>query len=428
MKSSPSVSRSALWLLLSTVSAVSMAHYVSAIWSANQPPGFSDLYAPWWASHELLLHGRNPYAPAVAHEIQTVIYGAQVPSSPDDPNGIAGGFAYPPYAALIFWPVIHTSFSAVQKIFVCTSILLTLLSVALWLHAFRFRPQALQWIAVALFALGSFPAMQALKLQNLSLIAATFIAVTLVFVSRDRLVLGGIFLAASTFKPQFVVALLPWLALWTIADWRNRRSLAWSFFATMLSLGLISEWLVPGWIPSFVNVVRAYRHYTYGHSLLDVWLSPAVGWVASVALLLTALALSWRFRSLRANSEGFVLVTSLMLAVNLVVIPTLAPHAQLLLLPAFLCLAFQPVSTGSPSSFIRLTRGAVWTLLAWPWIAAFGLLLAAFARPAVSLLPFWQFPLYTSPLLPPAVALALAGVLVGSRDREHLGNAGCQRV
>jgi len=423
MKSSRLIAPSALWLLLSIVSAASMAHYVTAIWSANQPPGFSDLYAPWWASHELLLHRRNPYSSGVAREIQAIIYGAPVPSSQDDPNGIAGGFAYPPYTTLLFWPVIHTSFSAAQKIFVGTSVLLTLLSLALWLSAFRFRLPLAQWLAVALFVLGSFPALQALKLQSLSLIAAAFIAITLFLLSTGRFVFGGLFLAAATFKPQFVVALLPWLALWAIADWRHRRSMAWSFLITMVSLGLISQWLAPGWIPNFLNVVRSYRHYTYGHSLLDVWLSPAMGSVVGAFLLLSALALSWRYRSLPADSLGFLSTTSFMLAVNIVVIPTLAPHAQLLLLPGFVCLLCNPISPGSANSFTRLSCGAVWILLAWPWIAAFGLLLAGFIYPSASLLRFWQLPLYTSPVLPLAVLLALGGLLVGSRDHKHLGKA-----
>lgn len=423
MKNFPFISRSAFWLLLSIVSAASMAHYVTAIWSVNQPPHFSDLYARWWGAHELLLHGRDPYSPAVSHEIQTVIYGAPVAATPGDPSGLAGGFAYPPYAALLLWPTIYTPFSVAQKAFLIASVLLTLFSLALWLRVSHFRPPPALWGTIALFLLGSFPALQAIKLQNLSLIAAAFIAVTVFFLTANRMVLAGIFLAASTFKPQFTVALVPWLLLWTLADWRRRRSLTLSFLATMLVLVAVSEWLVPGWIHNFLHVIRAYRHYAYGHSLLDVWLNPAMGSLVSAFLLIAALALCWRHRSLPADSPGFVLITSLMLAATAVVIPTLAPHAQLLLLPGFLCLLFHSAYPGSEGSFTRLSRGAVWILVAWPWIAAFGLLLAALVYPAASLLRFWQLPLYTSPVLPLAVALALGALLVGGRDWEHLTRA-----
>src|SRR5882724_5330032 len=171
MRSTPS-SRPAVWLLLGICAAASMGHYVEVIWGANQPEQFSDLYAPWWAAHELLLHGRNPYSLAVAHEIQGVIYGSAVSVSADDPNGIAGGFAYPPYATLLLWPLAYTTFPTAQKIFLFFSVLLTLLSLVLWVRAFRLRLSATRWVTLALFVMGSFPVLQGMKLQNLSLIAA----------------------------------------------------------------------------------------------------------------------------------------------------------------------------------------------------------------------------------------------------------------
>jgi hypothetical protein len=407
--------RSALWLLLSMLSALSMAHYVTAIWSVNQPTQFSDLYAPWWAGHELLLHRRNPYAPVVAHEIQTVIYGAPVTPSADDPAGIAGGFAYPPYAVLLLWPTIYLSFPVAQKILFFASVLVTLLALELWLRAFRFRPSAVQWFTIALFLLGSFPASQAIKLGNLSVVGVALIALALFLVSTNRLILAGVFLAASTFKPQFTLALIPWLALWALADFRRRRSLVWSFLATMLLLVLWSEWFIPGWISSFLNVVRAYRHYTFSHSLLDLWFTPTGGFVVSAILMAGAFALCWRYRSHPAGSPGFLLATSLLLSVNVVVIPTLAPHAQLLLLPGFLCLLRTPSTSGVTRSFTRTSQAAAWMLLAWTWIAASGLWFAGFRLPATALLRFWQVPLYTSPILPLALLIALGALLLANR-------------
>lgn len=416
MTNSALTSKSVLWLVLAIVSAGSMLYYVIQIWSYGQPPQFNDLYAPWWGAHELLLHRRNPYSPAVAHEIQTVIYGALVNPSADDPSGTAGGFAYPPYAALLLWPTVHMSFPAVQRVFFCVSVLVTLLSLVLWLRSLNFRPPPLPWLTIALFVLGSFPVMQGLKLQNLSLIAAAFLALTVFLLSADHLIPAGIFLAASTFKPQLTVALIPWLMLWTFSDWRHRRSLAWSFLLTMLLFVLASEWLMPGSISSFLHIVSAYRHYTYGHSLLDVWFNRTSGPTASAILLLIILALAWRDRSESANSTRFIWVISLLLAATVIVIPTLAPHAQLLLLPAFLSLLQNHSSLLKSNSKVRLVLVATWTLLAWPWIAAFALLAGALHYPAVKLQAFWEIPLYTSPVLPLAVLLA-AGCLLRTRSQ-----------
>ncbi len=397
------------WLLLGLVSAGSMGYYVAEIWSANQPPGFSDLYAPWWGAHELFLHGRNPYSPDVAHEIQMAIYGAPVPLSADDPSGVAGGFAYPPYAALLLWPTVYAAFAVSEKIFPIVSALFTGLSLVLWVRVSGWRIPPPHWIVVGLFVFGSFPALQAFKLQNLSLVAAGLIAVTVFLVFKNQLVLAGIFLAASTFKPQFTVGLIAWFLLWTLADWRRRRALAWSFLGTMLSLGLFSEWLVPGWIPSFLRVVRAYRHYTYGHSLLDVWLAGGAGATASAALLVGTLLICWRQGSQPAGSPRFFLATSLALSANVLVIPTLAPHAQLLMLPGFLALL---LVSAPATKLARLLGAAAWLLLGWPWAASCGLLLAAIWIPLETLRRFWEVPLYTSPLLPLGLTLAVAARLM----------------
>jgi hypothetical protein len=408
--------RPVLWLVVSILCAASMGFYVTAIWSANQPPHFSDLYARWWGAHELLLHGRNPYSPEVSHEIQSVIYGVVNTASPDDPAGIGGGFAYPPYTVLWLWPLIYLSFATAQKVFIGAAVLLLLLSLALWMRALHWRPNPIERITIALFLLGSFPAMQALVLQNPSVVAAGFIAIAIFLLSAEHLVLAGVFLAASTFKPQFCVALLPWLAIWVVAEWRRRASLAWGFLGTTLILFLASEWLVPGWIPTFLNIVRAYRRYAYGYSLLDVWFTPTVGPVLGAVALFAVLALCWRYRSEPANSPTFLLAVSLVLAVNVVVMPTLAPHAQLLLLPGLLCL-LGANRFGDAGLIGRRFRLAAWGLLAWPWVVSFALLVASVRFPVDKLIRFWQVPLYTSPLLPLAVSLAL-GWLLSAQPRS----------
>jgi hypothetical protein len=407
-----STSKAVCWLLLSLVLAGSMAFYVGEIWSAHQPPHFNDLYARWWGAHELLLHGRNPYSPAVSHEIQTVIYGASADAgSPDDPTGIGGGFAYPPYVALLLWPTIYLSFPDAQKVFLCVSILAELVSLVLWLRLLRFRWSLLTWLTIAVLTFGSFPSLQALTLQNPSLLAAAFIAIALFLLSTDHLILAGILLAVSTFKPQFAILLIPWLAFWTGGDWHRRRPLAWSFLSTMLLLVLVSEWLVKGWISSFLSVIRAYRHYTYGHSLLDVWFTPVWGVAVAACVVIFAFAFCWKHRSQPADSMSFFLAANLILTVTLIIIPSLAPHAQLLLLPGLLCLLRGRTLFSSSNSLLRVSSAGIVILLAWPWIAAFGLLLATIHFPVSTLLGYWPIPLYTSPLLPVAVSLALASFL-----------------
>jgi hypothetical protein len=344
-----------------------------------------------------------------------MIYGVPVAAAyRGDSSELTGGFAYPLYATLLLWPAIYLPFSTVQVLFFFISILVTLGSLVIWLRGFRFHVPPVQLLTLALFTVGSFPALQGIRLQNLSLIVAALLAAGVTLLTSEHLILAGIFLAASTFKPQFTLVLVPWLALWTMSDWRRRQSLAWSFLASMLLLVGGSEWLLPGWIGRFLEVVQAYRHYTFGRSLLDVWFTPRAAPFVAAALLLAVLALCWKYQRHPANSPGFFLATSLVLAATLVVIPTLAPHAQLLLLPGFLCLFRYRSELWRSGPFARLLPFAAWLLLAWPWVAAIGLTVAATFLPLRSLLRWWELPLYTSPLSPLAVLLAL-GWLIRSR-------------
>jgi hypothetical protein len=409
------IAKPVVWLILSMVSAISVSCYVAKVWSANQSPHFSDLYAPWWAAHELFLRGRSPYRPEVAHEIQAVIYGApRMAGYPGDDSALAGGFAYPLYAASLLWPTVRMSFPAVEKMFFCVSVLAVLGSLACWLRALRFHPPPVQWLTIAFLVFGSFPVLQGLKLENLSLIAAALLAVTMVLLSTDHLILAGLFMAASTFKPQFTIVLIPWLVCWISSDWRRRRALAWSFLATMLLLIGGSELLMPGWIGDFLRIVRAYKHYTFARSLLDLWLGTRVAPFAAAGLLVAVFVLCWRNRRRPANSADFFLTTSLTLAATLTVIPTLAPHCQVLLLPGFLSIIRYRTYIWASSRFSRLLLVSVWLLLAWPSIAAAGLTLATIWLPVNSWLRWWEMPLYTSPVLPFAVFVVL-GWLVSRR-------------
>lgn len=415
--------RAWLWLALSLLSAICMWHYVTYVWSAGQPAQFSDLYASWWGARELLLHHRDPYSLEVSREIQTVIYGApQAPANAPFRNQYAGGFAYPTYVVFLMWPTVHLPFHAVRTIFAYLLPVFTLLSLALWLYALKWRPSFSRLTVISILTLGSFPFLQGLKLQNLSLLAACLVAAALACLGAGRLLLAGALLAVATIKPHFVFLLVLWLFMWTLNDWHRRRRLAWGFLTVQLLLILGSEILMPGWIIRFWKVAQAYTQYTYGHSLLDVWLTPKIGPIAAAALVITVLILCWRCRSCGSRTSDFFLASSVVLAATLIVIPTLEPHAQLLLLPGFLFLLKHRRTIWQPSGKTRLLLVSAWILPAWAWMSAIAMTLAAPRLGAVALRRHWIVPLSTSPVMPLGVFLVLASLLlrhqITIRDQE----------
>ena len=175
--------------------------------------------------------------------------------------------------------------------------------------------------------------------------------------------------------------------------------------------------IAPGWVSRFLTIARAYRRYTYGHSLLDVWFSPRFGAVVAAVLVLVVLGVCWRWRSLSAQSSVFFLVFNWVLAATLVAIPTLEPHAQLLLLPGFLFLLQNGNRIWRSGKIARLSLTAAWVLPGWAWVATAGMMLAAIRLPPITLRQWWGLPLYTSPLIPLGVFIILGFLL--AKQSEH---------
>jgi hypothetical protein len=404
--------RRSFWLVLSIASALSMWRYVNHIWSVGQPAGFSDLYARWWGTHELLLHHRDPYSVGVSREIQTVIYGAPLPvPDPGAPEEWGGGFAYPIYVVFLLWPTVWLPFHVVQTIFSYVLPTLTLISFPLWLYALNWHPTTFESSTIVIFTLGSFPFLQGLKLQNLSLLVAFLVALAIACLAAGRFDAAGISIALSSIKPQFVFVLILWLAIWTAHDWHRRQKLAWSFLISETLLVLGGETLSPGWITRCLGVARAYKQYTYGHSLLDVWLTPRIGAFAALVIISLVLILCWHCRSSEARSSRFFLASSFALAATLIIIPTLEPHAQLLLLPGFLFLLKYLQQIRHFSGKVRLALISAFCLPAWAWTAALSMTLASILMPNDTLRRYWILPLYTSPLIPFGVVVVLAALL-----------------
>jgi hypothetical protein len=382
----------------------------------NRPRGnLSDLYPRWLGARELLLHGRDPYSSEITREIQTGYYGRPLdPALPNDPKD-EQRFAYPVYVVFLLSPSVTVPFDVVQTAFLWLLVLLTAASAFLWLDFLRWRPSLAGTMVMVLLALGSFAVVQGSKLQQLSLLVGFLIALSAALLVRGHLFLAGVFMALSMIKPQLAVPVAGWLFLWAMFGSRQRRSFIVGFGTTMAVLIAASEWLLPGWLERFRDALAAYQRYTAGGGVLETLFSPIGGKLLAALLVLAVLALCWRFRRASETGAEFQWITSLVLTVTVVIIPTIAPYNQVLLLPGVLVLARQWPIRSSQSPIQRALSIAACLVIAWPWLATTALTFLSAIAPAEQVQKGWGIPLASS-LFIPVVVMALQLVSFARRN------------
>lgn len=386
----------------------------------NRPRGnLSDLYPRWLGSRELLLRGRDPYSPEVTREIQDGFYGRPLdPSLPNDPPD-EQRFAYPVYVALLLAPTVRLPFPVVQTAFLWLLVVLTAVSVFLWLGFLQWRPPSATALVFLILTLGSFAVVQGAKLQQLTLLVGFFLALSAALLARGQLFLSGVLAAITMIKPQLGLPLAGWFLLWSVCDWEKRRSWVMGFGSTMGALLAASQWLLPGWISRFMDGVAAYGNYAVGGGVLDLFLPPTVAKFV-IALLVTIVAvLCWRSKNVSESSEEFQRLTALVLAVTVVVIPMIVPYNHVLLLPAVFVAVREWNSLRRDSRITGALSITTAVLVGWPWFAAALLTAVAMFVPAEQIQRAWTLPLFSPPLIPLSVAaLQFAGVKLRGADKQ----------
>lgn len=428
----PDTSHKPFWLVLAAVlgavgmwtyaNRVLIPHQISDAAAHGRPRGnLSDLYPRWVGARELLLHGRDPYSAEVARQIQAGYYGRPIdPSRPGDPRD-EQGFAYPVYVVFGIAPTIGLPFPTVQKGFFWVLLVLTCASSLLWLRVLRWSVPLWTQITLLALTLGSVAVMQGLKLQQMSLLVAGLMAIAIALLVTDHAVAAGVLLALASIKPQLVLLLLFWLAIWTVADWRQRYRWMLSFLATMAILLAASEWYLPHWIPRFWRAVREYQAYTGAMSVMDRLIGVPWSWVFELVAFAAMMGACWRERRQAANTGAFAFTLSLVLAATILLIPTYAPYNQVLLIPALLVLVKErrAIWQGGIANRVLLVTTA--GLIVWPWILSTALAGLSFVLPQEIVERAWALPAWTVTQIPVAVA---ALMLVRYYQRTFTASAG----
>jgi hypothetical protein len=396
---------------------VLVAHQKNEALISGSPRGnLSDLYPTWLGARELLLNRRDPYSAEITREIQMGYYGRTIDASrPEDPTN-QQAFAYPLYVVLLLAPLVKIPFPIVRVICFWLLLGLTGLSVFLWLHVLKWRVSCIALATLIVLTLGTFPAVQGIKLQQLSLLVAFLIAAAVALLCSGRLTLAGILLALAMIKPQLTVPLAGWLMMWAISGWQRRWKVATSFLVCLAALVCGGELLLHGWLREFSSAVLAYRGYAAGGALLEQMLPRAIA-IPVLALLLASVAAGcWYVRKAAVEDEGFLYMTSLVLAVTLLVPPMYPPHYQLLLLPGVFLLARDSQPTNVAFRFLYVLSAG---LIVWSWLLAIVLGGASFFT--VRAQQFWAAPLWPTVLFPVPVIACLGWMAferVPSRSRE----------
>ncbi len=403
--------RGSVALIFAIVAAASMWFYVDRILVGHQladaaahdrPRGnLSDLYPRWLGARELLLGHRNPYGDDITLEIQKGYYGRAIdPARPSDPKD-RQGFAYPVYVVFLLAPLIWLPFHDVQIFFHWLLVVVTAASVAWWLRVLRLRWPLPAIASAMVLTLGSVPAVQGIKLQQLSLLVAALLAAAAACISGGALFCGGALLALATIKPQLAVFPVAWLLLWTISDWRGRRRLAYGFGIVMGVLLGGAEIVLPGWWKMFAAALGQYHRYTQNESVLD----QLVPWgsagkiLALLAVFASALIL-WRLRRVATNAADFGRAMALVMALAVLVVPMYAPYNQVLLVPAILALLRDWRSLNVRSRGFRFGYVAGAFALAWQWIASVSLCAIYLLASQTWAMDGWKWPFFATFALP----------------------------
>lgn len=338
---------------------------------------WSDLYPRWLGARELLLHGRNPYSPEMTGDIQRGFYGRPLDNSNRGEPSDQESFAYPLYVVLLLAPSLSFSFPTVRLVFGIILFVITVASVFLWSRALRLHLNASSIVLALLAALTSYPVLDGLHLQQLTLLVAALMAASMALLAGKRLFFAGVLLACATIKPQLVFVLLMGLAVWSFSRWRERNNLLAGFAVTQAVLLGGAELLLPGWLGFWRQATQRYVAYVRP-SMLGAILGARAGLAVAGAAVCLVVLLFWRFRQHESGSQqfNFLLVSALLVPTLLVPNAGGSKYNLVLLIPAVLWL----FSSGLELRPLGILARFGWLLafngLVWQWLLALGVVFA----------------------------------------------------
>ena len=329
---------------------------------------FSDLFPRWLGTRELLLDGRDPYSPQVTEEIQRGYYGRPIDSHRGTDPIDQQGFAYPLFVVFLLAPTIYLPFTVVKLLFTLILLACAVWTVLLWIQVIGLENSRDNLLTCVLLTLAAIPYATGVQFQQLSVLVAFLLAAAVRALAAKKFAFAGSLLAIATVKPQLAVYFIGCLLLWSVWRWRSRKWLSISFFTILIVLILASEVLLPDWPLEFLAGIPRYLRYTQAttgvHELFG-----SVGGTIVLLFLAALIALAWwRAKSETVDSDDFRLAISSVLVFTCIAIPSLAPHNQVLVVPAYLLLAKERKRIWERGRIARALWAGAWLTVIWSWM------------------------------------------------------------
>jgi len=298
----------------------------------------SDLYAPWYGSRVLMQH-QSPYSSDVTRQIQMLYYGRPLL------RGDEQRFAYPAYVSLLFLPVLIFPFQVAQLLMIMLLVLsmcvLVRLSISM-VEAATSPDPPLSNSAIMILTLISPPVLCGLLLQQVALLVELLIIATLWMIARRKYLGAGFLLALATSKPQLALIPVIWLVVWSLGKWRERWKFILSFIVSSFLLVAYAAFFAgPTWVLQWLKGLVAYRGYAHGAvSVLELISGARLGPIVSALALLCLFSYMIVHRKVGSDSVDFLEVSFLLLALSLLVVPTLLSlFNYVLLIPGILLIS-----------------------------------------------------------------------------------------
>jgi hypothetical protein len=397
------------WVVALAVVGVLFLAEVAAVrqFFASEVGGVADFHSRWYGARALLLEGRDPYSPEVTAEIVAI-------RDPEGRQTNSFSFAFPLHVIFVFWPLTYLSYDWTQAFWMVTLQWVTFATAAAVMAMVRWRPSPLGLAGALTAAIIFYPAARTILLGQFTLHVTLFLALSLLALRRGQDGWAGVWLAATSIKPQMVIMVGLWMVLWALVQkrWDFLRGLVLGGLAMLLGSMI---WL-PRWPISFLEDIQRYAEVASGRNPIEVLIEllwPGVGpdglsagyyLMGGLLLALTGLAWYWGLRKgqeVGSEQERFEWVFFWTMAVSLLVL-------------------FQTGSTNQAVLFIPL---ALWF---WQLLQRWGRLPAIVAAVVVLFGPWllfletisgdYEHPMLLLPL--PLLCLAvLAGQMIGGRGR-----------